>query len=488
MLNYLLLLPHIYLLNTTLIFLWYGIYKKHKMQKWNFSEHFGYISIFILLITFILEFFTFYTYIFNNSSFDFNFLSNPLTSIMILFTLLTSILVIIVCIPTERCVKLLELSLETNLLRLLIIFSLITIAISDNLISIFFLLEIYSLSSYILVGKNSKYSVFSGESALKYFFISSVFSILMIFSLASLYSSTGLLNILDLKLFLLTALNWEQQPQIYIASIVLLISIFFKLSAAPFHFWSPDTYEGAPTTVMFFLSVVPKIILFYLILKLNFLFYSLWFILIFSAVLSAYIGSTMGVYQIKFKRLLAYSMISNTGLLLGVLAWSSNIFITSYFFVYLFIYTLTLVGLFGIFLSNKLATNRNIPKNLFSFTNLSEMNPTKFLLLTAIIFTSAGIPPFIGFLIKFLILFSYSLTTSYLFGIVFILLSLTTLTVFYYVRIIKIMSFIKKKFWIFYYTASSSTSYVIVLTFILSIILILFASTIHEFLLLSAII
>lgn len=484
MLDYILLSPSIYLLNLTLLFLWYGVYKKHKLPNYNLSEHFGYISIFILLWVFYLEFSILLNYnFFNLFLFNNTFYYTSITSSVILITLIASILTILISIMSERSTRNFELILEVNILRLFIIFSLLTIAISDNLIIIFFLLEIYSLSSYILVGKNSKFSVFSGESALKYFFISSVFSILMIYSLASLYSITGLINISELKMFL-TIENSNINFYLYKTFLILLFSIFFKLSAAPFHFWAPDVYEGMPTTIMFFLSVIPKIVLFYLIIKLNFLFSDLWLVLLLSAVLSSYIGSTMGVYQVKFKRLLAYSMISNTGLLVGILAWSSNTTISSYFFVYILIYTLTLIGLFGLFLSNRGASTGVIFKNLFSFTNLSDMNSTKFILFTAMIFTSAGIPPFIGFLIKYLILFSYTINSINLFGILIILLSLTALSVFYYIRIIKIMSFIKKRFWLFYANPAYSSTYLIILTFILSIIFLLFASTLHELFLL----
>jgi len=124
------------------------------------------------------------------------------------------------------------------------------------------------------VGYNGRFSVFSSEAALKYFIIGTIFSIIMAYGIALLYLSTGLtkLNLIELYTSFGTGyLILNDINMLEIGSVFLLIGILFKLSAAPFHIWAPDVYEGASTTTTFFLFVVPKIALFILIINLNFL-------------------------------------------------------------------------------------------------------------------------------------------------------------------------------------------------------------------------
>ena len=225
------------------------------------------------------------------------------------------------------------------------------------------------------------------------------------------------------------------------------ISLFIKLSIAPFHFWSLDVYEGSPNTTTFFFAVVPKISLFVLLMRLCYVsfyqifvndFQTYFFIL---AVLSIFVGSLGGVEQRKLKTLLAYSSISHTGYLL--LAFSTgNIEGLQMMFYYLAVYMISGLTFWAVYLflinKNDIYSNKN-NKELGDLVLLKESNPMLAFILTMTLFSIAGIPPLVGFLIK-LGVFSVAVKSSaYLVSLISILL--TVISTFYYIRLIKVLYF-----------------------------------------------
>nr|YP_009144719.1 NADH dehydrogenase subunit 2 [Pseudo-nitzschia multiseries]AKJ77327.1 NADH dehydrogenase subunit 2 [Pseudo-nitzschia multiseries] len=228
---------------------------------------------------------------------------------------------------------------------------------------------------------------------------------------------------------------------------LICISLFIKLSIAPFHFWSLDVYEGSPNTTTFFFAVVPKISLFVLLMRLCYvsfyqIFTSNFQIYFFAlAVLSIFVGSLGGIEQRKLKTLLAYSSISHTGYLL--LSFSTgNIEGLQMMFYYLAIYMISGLNFWAVylFLINKSDTysNKN-NKELGDLVLLKESNPMLAFILTMTLFSIAGIPPLVGFLIK-LGVFSVAIKSSaYFVSLVSILL--TVISTFYYIRLIKVLYF-----------------------------------------------
>ncbi len=228
---------------------------------------------------------------------------------------------------------------------------------------------------------------------------------------------------------------------------LICISLFIKLSIAPFHFWSLDVYEGSPNTTTFFFAVVPKISLFVLLMRLCYVSFYQIFVNDFQtyffalAVLSIFVGSLGGIEQRKLKTLLAYSSISHTGYLL--LSFSTgNIEGLQMMFYYLAIYMVSGLTFWAIYLflinKNDTYSNKN-NKELGDLVLLKESNPMLAFILTMTLFSIAGIPPLVGFLIK-LGVFSVAVKSSaYLVSLTSILL--TVISTFYYIRLIKVLYF-----------------------------------------------
>ena len=228
---------------------------------------------------------------------------------------------------------------------------------------------------------------------------------------------------------------------------LICVGLFIKLSIAPFHFWSLDVYEGSPNTTTFFFAVVPKISLFVLLMRLCYVsFYQIFatdFQIYFFAlaVLSIFVGSLGGLEQRKLKTLLAYSSISHTGYLL--LSFSTgNIEGLQMMFYYLSIYMISGLTFWAVylFLINKddVYFNKN-NKELGDLVLLKESNPMLAFILTMTLFSIAGIPPLVGFLIKLGVFSVVVKSSAYLISLISILL--TVISTFYYIRLIKVLYF-----------------------------------------------
>ena len=231
-----------------------------------------------------------------------------------------------------------------------------------------------------------------------------------------------------------------------IGFILICISILIKLAIAPFHFWSLDVYEGSPNTTTAFFSVVPKIGLFVLLMRLCYVsFYQIfdsYQTFFFSlSVLSVFVGAFGGLEQRKLKTLLAYSSIGHTGYLL--LSFSTgNIESMQMMFYYLAIYMVSGLCFWSVYLF--LRQNRNFyfnksNKELGDLVLLKESNPMLALILAMTLFSIAGIPPIVGFLAKIGIFLTVIKSSAYLVAVLSILFSV--ISTFYYIRLIKILYF-----------------------------------------------
>ena len=228
---------------------------------------------------------------------------------------------------------------------------------------------------------------------------------------------------------------------------LICISLFIKLSIAPFHFWSLDVYEGSPNTTTFFFAVVPKISLFVLLMRLCYVsFYQIFVddfqIYFFAlAVLSIFVGSLGGLEQRKLKTLLAYSSISHTGYLLLSFSTGNTEGIQMMFY-YLSIYMVSGLTFWAVYLflinKNDVYFNKN-NKELGDLVLLKESNPMLAFILAMTLFSLAGIPPLVGFLIKVGVFSVVVKSSAYLISLVSIVL--TVISTFYYIRLIKILYF-----------------------------------------------
>lgn len=232
-----------------------------------------------------------------------------------------------------------------------------------------------------------------------------------------------------------------------IGFLLICVSLFIKLSIAPFHFWSLDVYEGSPNTTTFFFAVVPKMALFILLMRLCYVsFYQIFidefqiyfFVLAF---LSVFVGSLGGLEQRKLKTLLAYSSISHTGYLL--LAFSTGtVEGMQMMFYYLVIYMISGLVFWSVYLFLRQKRNAYFNKSnkeLGDLVLLNESNPMLALILAITLFSMAGIPPIVGFLAKIGVFLVVVNSSAYLVAVLSILFSV--ISTFYYIRLTKILYF-----------------------------------------------
>jgi len=232
-----------------------------------------------------------------------------------------------------------------------------------------------------------------------------------------------------------------------IGFLLICISLLIKLAIAPFHFWSLDVYEGSPNTTTFFFSVVPKIALFVLLMRICYVsFYQIFIdnyqIYFFGlAVLSIFVGSIGGLEQRKLKTLLAYSSISHTGYLL--LSFSTgNAEGSQMMFYYLVIYMISVLCFWSVYLflrQKRTGYFNKSNKELGDLVLLKESNPMLALIMSITLFSIAGIPPVVGFLAKIGVFLVVIKSSAYLVALLSVLFSVVS--TFYYIRLIKIIYF-----------------------------------------------
>jgi NADH-quinone oxidoreductase subunit N len=336
-------------------------------------------------------------------------------------------------------------SFEYFILLLLAVLGMICLVSSNDLLSIYMSIELMSLSFYILAAYKRN-SEFSGEAGLKYFILGAFSSGLLLFGISMIYGFTGLTNFEELAK-LLTGINGMVNSVTYngivIGILFLTVSLLFKVAAAPFHMWSPDVYEGAPTPVTAFFSIVPKMAVIALMTR---LFYSTFFdfisfwqpILLYSGILSMIIGSIGALYQKKIKRLMAYSGIANVGYMLAGLG-SGTVESVAGLMLYLIIYVVMTMGFFSFVLGTQAEKDSKLNMHIADLVNLGKVNPVLAISVTLILFSMVGLPPLAGFFGKFYLFLAMIQSELYVVAIIGILSSVVA--AFYYIRIIKIMFF-----------------------------------------------
>lgn len=371
-------------------------------------------------------------------------------------------------------------SFEFLIIILLAFLGMNFLLMANDFISFYLALELQSLAIYILA-TFFRNSTFSTEAGLKYFIIGSLGSILLLFSFSIIYGMTGMTKFSNLFIFV-NLLNLESVLEtnlylilgIWFGLFFFLISIFLKLGVVPFHIWVPDVYEGVFLIVLSFLAIFPKIVMLSIFVKFILVFQSIWilpfhFFLIICSTLSILLGNIGGLYQIKLKRLFAYSTISNMGFILLGISLFNYIGIFSSFF-YLIFYIILLITFFSLLFCLKRNKTFLEIKKISELSNLFLINPTLSLIFALTLFSFAGIPPLSGFFIKMFLFFSL-LSKNLIFLSIFIII-LSAISAFYYIRLIKLMFFSSNKLntsWIFLVPISKALSYIISLSFLVNI-------------------
>ena len=425
-----LVFPEIFLSLSIMSLLILGVFKK------NSSKLVQNISSIVLLVTAVITFNETLgmnkIYLFNGSI-----IIDYLSSFMKIVTLLAAFLVIMISSNYLRSFKIFK--IEYPILILSSVLGMMIMISSSDLIVFYMGLELQSLALYVLATFNRD-EIKSSEAGLKYFVLSALSSGLLLYGCSLIYGFTGSTNFNIIA----SELNSSEYALTF-GIVFILVGLAFKISAVPFHMWAPDVYEGSPTSVTLFFTIVPKIAALTVFIRFLYVpFLNLidqWqMILVFLSIASMVFGAVAAIGQTNLKRLVAYSSISHVGYALAGLATGSNEGIQSSV-IYITIYVLMNLGLFSCLLMMK--RNNIYHENIEDLSGLSKNHPLLSLCLLIILFSLAGIPPLAGFFAKFYI-FKSVLEQSMFFLAIVGLLS-TVIAAFYYLRLIKIIYFDKEK-------------------------------------------
>jgi NADH-quinone oxidoreductase subunit N len=327
---------------------------------------------------------------------------------------------------------------EFDILLIFSFLALSALCFSNDFLFVYVILELQSLAFYVLAGfwKNSEYS---NEAGLRYFVIGAFSSCLLILSFSFIYLSLGSTSF-DI-IAIITSDDSIRFNLTFFGICLFLVAIFFKLGAAPSHFWICDVYEGALINISAFFSIIPKAIIFCLLFKfvlLAFLNYGVIcsFLMTFSGIASVLISSVVALYQKKIKRLLAYSAIGHVGFIL--LAFSSGkLDSVRSALIYLVIYMIMNLGLFSLLVG--FSSRGFLFKYLINWSFLKKWNIMIALSLAILLFSVGGIPPLAGFYSKFNVLVLLVLEERTVLALTLVILS--CISCFFYIRLIKVLFF-----------------------------------------------
>ncbi|MBK1441156.1 NADH-quinone oxidoreductase subunit N [Parapedobacter sp. ISTM3] len=323
----------------------------------------------------------------------------------------------------------------------LILFSLtgaLLVTSFHNLAMLFIGIEIMSVALYILAGIRKK-DFASNEAALKYFLMGAFSTGFLLFGITLLYGASGSFDLAAIKAYVI-ANPQGVSPLFYAGILLLIVGLAFKVGAAPFHFWTPDVYDGAPILITTFMSTVVKTAAFAGFLRLFYFcfipLHDFWEpVLLVITIITLFIGNITAIAQQSFKRMLAYSSISHAGYMLFAIVAIGPAAASSVL-VYAGAYSLASVVAFGILILVKRATGSD---HFEAFNGLARKNPYLSAALTIAMLSLAGIPLTAGFIGKFM-MFSSALADYQVLLVVLAAIN-AAMGIFYYFRVIVSMYF-----------------------------------------------
>ena len=423
---YLTILPEIFLTIITMFLLMVGVFNKGE-NSYNLVSNFSIAGLLITLL-FILS-----GVIPQGTSFGNSLISDNFSIYLKSLIIISTIIILIVSNVYLKNIKLLK--FEYVILILMSVIGMMIMVSSNDLISLYLGIELQSLPLYVLASIRNK-SLKSTESGLKYFVLGALSSCILLYGLSLIYGYTGsiyyeeILNNIEIS-----------NIGILIGLAFLLAGFSFKISAVPFHMWTPDVYEGSPTTITAFFAVAPKIAALGLIARILItglpnLIDDWRSILMLLSIFSMLLGAFSAIGQTNIKRLLAYSSISHMGFALMGITNGSIEGIRS-LCLYLFIYLVMSLAIFISIIALK-KDDEHVEK-INQLSGLSKSKPMMAIVLSILLFSLAGIPPLAGFFAKFYVLYAAVNAELYYLAIFGVLSSV--ISAFYYLRIIKIMYF-----------------------------------------------
>ena len=422
------IIPEIFLSISIMILLIFGVFIKESFNIVYKSS----IVVLIFAVLLLVNNFENFSQIFNDS-----YLIDNLSNYIKTLSIISAIVVLLISYEYINSLKINKFEYP-----ILIISSLLgaMIMISANDLIVFYMgLELQSLPLYVLASIDRE-NERSTEAGLKYFVLSALSSGLLLYGCSLIYGFTGSTN------FQLIAQNFNSNNLGLIFGIVfIIVGLGFKISVVPFHMWTPDVYEGSPTSVTVFFALVPKIAAMTVFIRFtNVAFagiFDQWqLILIFLSVGSMILGAVAAIGQDNIKRLMAYSSIGHMGYALaGIL--TGTIEGTKSTIIYLTIYAVMNAGMFACIFFMK--RKEKYFENIKDLSGLSKTNPLLAVGFLIMLFSLAGIPPLAGFFAKFYIFVAVIESKLYLLAVIGLVT--TVISAFYYLRIVKIIYFDESK-------------------------------------------
>lgn len=328
---------------------------------------------------------------------------------------------------------------EYYIFYLISIWSMVLLISSTEFLSFYFVLELQSMSFYLLAAFR-KYERGGIEGGLKYFILSSISSILLLLGFSFLYAYTGSTVFFD---FVMIHKNYSDVYLNSLSFILFFSGLLFKLYAAPFHLWVADIYEGSYLSVVGIFGVLPLLNLYHITWKLLGSLYEpsqlvIQGLLTIVVPLTLVVGTLGAIYQVKFKRLLAYSSITNIGyFLMGLFYYNESVGFISY--LYIFFYSLTIFNFLLIISHLRSLDGTVVVENWYQLAGLYKKNKWLFTLFILVCFSMAGLPPFSIFFAKWLLLSWLWRVGNYMWIVLIIVVAL--ITFYYYLRMIKQLTY-----------------------------------------------
>ena len=425
----LLIIPQIFLLFSAIILLMLGSFTKKNSAK--IIVYFSVLTLF--LVTFLEIFMPWDIHVIFNNSLVENGFSRFVKSIIFM----SSAFVII--LSSKWLIRYDEKAFEYPILILFSSLGMSLMISANDLITLYLAIELQSLPLYVMAAFK-RYSVESGEAGIKYFVLGALSSSLFLFGSSLIYGFTGSIEFSEISRSI-DILNINSG--IVVGIVFILSGLIFKISAVPFHMWTPDVYEGSATPITAFFATAPKMAAMCMLVNILYgpfsgAFESWQQIIIFVSIASMSLGSFVAIRQSNIKRLLAYSSIAHMGFaLIGLISPLSQLGVQA-LLIYMLIYIVTNLGVFACIISLEKNEGETI-SNTDDLSGLSKKYPFISFSMAMLMFSFAGIPPLAGFFGKYLIFRSAienGLIEIAVFGLI-----ISVVAAFYYIRIIKIMYF-----------------------------------------------
>ncbi|WP_321324069.1 NADH-quinone oxidoreductase subunit NuoN [Thiomicrorhabdus sp.] len=371
-------------------------------------------------------------------TFDGSFIRDSFADVLKLFTIIVSLGVFL--FSREYLLQHKFFTGEFFIIGLFGVLGMFVMISANNMITMFIGLEIMSLAMYAMIALRKDYGQ-GLEAAIKYFVLGALATGMLLYGFSMIYGATGSITFPEMAKII--AEGNVDKVVLSFGVVFVVIGLAFKLGAVPFHMWMPDVYQGSPTAVTLYLGTAPKLAGFAMLYRLleqalPGLVEDWQSLIIMISILSIVVGSLIAIVQDNLKRMLAYSGIGHVGfLLLGVIAATPEGYSAAMFYV--IVYALTGVAGFGMIVA--LSKTGNEFDKISDFAGLNNRNPWLAFMMLIVLFSMAGIPPFIGFWAKIIVI--EEVIKAGFTWIAVIAVIMAVISAFYYLKVVKAMYFDK---------------------------------------------